>query len=160
MANWCEGCIKIRGEFENVKRFFVEGTTCYKFDFDKKENIPDTESVKIIADDNNEFCRKYHGETHINGTRRAFLRGWVEIYRLKRNKKVTAALWFKQAWAIDADSFVEISKKYNVDIKILGFDMGMRFSQEVVVIQGELIKDKEKKYRSWDWDCPFPFLGG
>lgn len=160
MANWCEGCIKVRGEFENVKRFFVEGTTCYKFDFDKMENIPDTESVEIIADNNNEFYRKYHEETHINGTIRAFLRGVVEIYRPERNKKIIAVLPFRQAWAIDADSFVEISKKYNVDIKILGFDKGMQFSQEVVVIKGELIKDKEKKYRSWEWDCPFPHLGG
>lgn len=160
MPNWCEGNIKIRGKFDEVKRFLIEGTACYRMDFEKMKEIPDTENKEIIFDNDNEFCIAYHKDTHISNTRRAFICGEVEIYRPERNIKIIAALPFRQAWAIDADSFVEISKKYNVDIKILGFDRGMQFSQEVVVIQGELIKDKEKKYRSWGWDCPFPYLGG
>jgi hypothetical protein len=73
----------------------------------------------------------------------------------------------KQAWAFDGGSstkdlerWAEISTKYNVDIKLFGFERGMEFAQEVIVLRGRKPITNDVQYEDWDWDCPFPRMGG
>ena len=73
----------------------------------------------------------------------------------------------KQAWAFDGGSstkdlerWTEISTKYNVDIKLFGFECGMEFAQEVIILRGRKPIVNDIQYEDWEWDCPFPNMGG
>ena len=70
---------------------------------------------------------------------------------------------FNQAWCIKPEDFVKMSKKYDVDIHIFGWEQGLCFSQEVEIIRGEVTKDIYNDYnngKTWDWDCPMSYVGG
>ena len=36
MPNWIEGSLKVRGNYENVKRFFLDGTNDYTYQDNNK----------------------------------------------------------------------------------------------------------------------------
>lgn len=67
---------------------------------------------------------------------------------------------FKAAWAIDPVPYLKLAKKYNVDIRLYGFERGMEFNQEVIIENGEIVKDEEIKFDDYDWECVMPHLGG
>nr|DAL93830.1 MAG TPA: hypothetical protein [Caudoviricetes sp.] len=39
-------------------------------------------------------------------------------------------------------------------------DCGMEFCQNVIVEHGKIVKDEEIIYNDYEWECPFPNLGG
>ena len=70
----------------------------------------------------------------------------------------------KQAWGFDAgdsdlQKWKDIAKEYNLDIRLYGIESGMRFCQEIIITK-ETFEYRETKYNDWDWDCPFPRMGG
>ena len=158
MPNWIEGTIKLRGQSEDLKRFFKEGLEPSSY-FGKVNSIEN--SVKCDFD--GEWCEvEIENEPHIVGTRRAFIKDvcvfWEESY-------ATIAMPIKQAWAFfgsewDKDNWVNISNKFNLDIRLYGFERGMEFCEEVEIIKGEVTIDDEIKYDDWVWECPMPYLGG
>lgn len=66
----------------------------------------------------------------------------------------------KGAWDISSEPYINLSKQYNVDIKIEAFERGMEFSRYILIEKGELKEDKEIKYDDYVWDCVMPNLGG
>jgi len=66
----------------------------------------------------------------------------------------------KQAWGFQKEDFVQISKKYNLDLRITGFERGMEFAEEIEVIQGLCTIDRVIEYSDYRWECPCPTLGG
>ena len=50
--------------------------------------------------------------------------------------------------------------KYNVDFRMFGYERGGEFSQIMTVSRAGGIEIKSQEYSDWDWDCPFPDLGG
>ena len=153
MPNWIEGTLKLRGPSENLKRFFREGLEPSQW---LDEVRPLSDFVKCDFEDG--YCEVEISDLpHIIGTRRAFITGnyvyWDGAYD-------TVAIEVKQAWRFDADSYVEISKKYGLDVRLYGFECGGEFSQEIEVIGGKLIYDNEITYENWKWECPMPNMGG
>lgn len=67
---------------------------------------------------------------------------------------------FKAAWEIDASSLAKLSKKYLIDFKILGFERGMQFNQDVEIVNGEIVKNEEIKFKDYTWECIRPHIGG
>lgn len=98
---------------------------------------------------------------YINGTRRAFISGKdIEIW-LDDDFVIIELEDFKQARAASADNYTEISSKFDVDIKIFTFEMGMKFTQEIEISKGEIIKDiVNENFTNYSWDVPFSRLGG
>lgn len=47
-----------------------------------------------------------------------------------------------------------------MDIRLYGFERGMEFNQEVIIENGEIVKDEEIKFDDYDWECVMPHLGG
>ena len=48
MPNWCEGTLKVRGKFEDVKRWAKENITVYNGKFTKKpDGTPEFEYVPV-----------------------------------------------------------------------------------------------------------------
>lgn len=162
MPNWCEGSIKIRGKFENVKLFCKEVFRVYSFKKTENglENVLDESAMKVECDSESEFWMCIEKDAYIKGTRRNFVEsGDLGFFSDKKGNTI-AILNFKAAWAIESDPYIKLSEKYGVDIRIYGFERGMEFNQEVIVEQGKLVKDEEITFDDYEWDCPMPNIGG
>lgn len=150
MPNWAEGTLKLRGKAENIvsalKEMLLEnqGATL-------EEKYDGT--LLTFKTENDYF--------YINGTRRAFVSGKdIEIW-LDDDFMIIELEGFKQAWAALADNYTEISSKFDVDIKIFTFELGMEFTQEIEISKGEIIKDiVNEDFTNYSWDVPFSRLGG
>ena len=156
MPNWIEGTIKLRGNSEDLKRFFAEGiepvASVYAKDISKYVECDFGKYNEVNIND----------DVHIKGTRRAFITNccieWDEAY-------ATVHMPIMQAWAFcasatDCENWREISKQFKLDIRMFGFESGMQFCQEVEIIDGEMTMNNEITYDDWAWECPMPSMGG
>ena len=154
MPNWIEGTMKLRGKREDITRFFREG-----LDASDRHKLEDQ-----VKDDSGEDYRWFHfvNGPYITGTRRAFINGdYVEMH----DDIGVACVDIKQAWAFvdrsdDLESWKAIADKFNVDIKLYGIEQGIQFTQEVIIVRGKHPVVNETKYEDWEWECPFPNMGG
>lgn len=168
MPNWIEGSMKLRGEKNDIKRFFEEGITVYKVKMSISENekakieeieINKNEWLKIEYEDEDGFEVSFSEgvEPYIKHTRRAFIIEEDVIYAFNG----IACFNIKQAWDFLPENFIELAKTYNLDIRLFGIEKGMEFAREVEISKtGEIITDKEITYDDFVWECPFPNLGG
>lgn len=169
MPNWCEGTFKVRGNFEDIKRYVKENIKVYEPKIIKEPDgsvrfdhipVPDAIVYEFDEPDSEEFEMTVKDDAHINGSRRHFIIPGT-YYCIKQNRrKAVMVLRFKAAWYIDTQPFIEMSKRYNVDFRLYGCETGMEFNQEVIIENGELIKDDEIRFDNYMWDCPFSDLGG
>lgn len=156
MPNWCEGTLKVRGTIKDLKNFVLNGLLPVDLIGRMKEPLSlegESETSLYILDITDAL--------YIKGTRRAFCEpAYIDVCVDKPDDKAIITMPFKEAWAILSDKLLEVCKEFNVDIKIQGFERGMRFSQIVEIVDGEIRQDEEIKYDDWDWDCPCPDMGG
>ena len=150
MPNWAEGTLKLRGKSENIVSALKEmlldnrGVTLEE----------EYDGTLLIFKTENDYFR-------INSTRRAFVSGKDIKIWLDDDFMIIELENFKQAWAASADNYTEISSKFDVDIKIFTFEMGMEFTQEIEISKGEIIKDiVNENFTNYSWDVPFSRLGG
>ena len=153
MPNWIEGTMKLRGKREDIRQFFKEG-----LEASDRNNVDD--QVKDDSADDYLFFN-FWADPHIKGTRRAFITSeYVEMYE----DQGVACVDVKQAWTFshgeDLNVWQEISEKYNVDIKLFGIEQGEEATEEVIIIRGHIPIINKRHYEDWDWDCPFPRMGG
>ena len=186
MPNWCAGTLRFRGKKENVIKFLSEGFEiyipqgheanyqpkyiCKMMERVKKEDLEDGYEVTVDLKDNGEYI-------YICDTRRAFIEWdpqlglwtnqmWVEYYGEDKSvlsvekEYMVCVLPVKQAWSFDYDNWVDISKKYEIDLHLFGWECGMGFDDELEIHNGEVIKNGGHTYDNWIWECPNPFVGG
>lgn len=55
---------------------------------------------------------------------------------------------------------IEESREYGVDMKIHAFERGMQFNQIIEIIDGEITKEAEIRFKDYEWDCICPNVGG
>ena len=144
MPNWCEGTFKVRGTLSDVERFV-------------RENMLD--SIISITKSEGDLELELSGEAYIKDSNRMFIYPGY-YYSFDKNGKNTLTLQFKAAWRVYIDPFVKMSKDYDVDIKIYGFEKGSEFNQDIVIVNGEVIKNDIITFNDYEWECPFPDLGG
>lgn len=153
MPNWAEGTLKLRGRRENVASALKEMLLGNKGATLEDEN----DGTLLTFKTENDYF-------YINGTRRAFISGKdIEIWLDEDDEDfvIIELENFKQAWAALADNYTEISSKFDVDIKIFTFEMGMEFTQEIEISKGEIIKNiVNENFTDYSWDVPFSRLGG
>ena len=174
MPNWAEGTIKVRGTknqiIDYLKNVF-EGSDFWGNDM----------KIEIMSDDNSIVLRgldeltkpktaspiipknPQFGAFYFKGANRAFTESENNILAFGFFGDAEAIeiieIPFKQAWAVEADEFVKLSKKYCVDLKIFVFESGWEFTQEVEIIKGKITRNKTIKYENYQWDVPFSKLG-
>lgn len=66
----------------------------------------------------------------------------------------------KAAWNVDETPYIEMSKKYNVDFRVYGYEMGLEFNREIEIVEGRLVTNRRIKFKDYKWECPDPTLGG
>lgn len=161
MPNWCEGILKIRGKHENVFKLLVENLQVWETVITKEplevKEVLNKEAIEIDYEDF-EICLKK--TAYIKGTCRNFTEeNHINVWK-RKDGTACIAIHIKGAWDIESDTYIELAKKYNVDIKIEAFERGMEFSRFILVENGELKEDKEIEYDDYVWDCVMPNLGG
>ena len=150
MPNWIEGTMKVRGKAENLIEFFENA-------FDGKVRKSDYDSCT---------CYDIYEGQYINNSRRAFVNKDFECYICEQEEVQTVYFPIKQAWSFTPhegaeERWINLSKEYGVDVRLQGFESGMRFYQDFAVVNGEIVIDEVKEYHeNWEWDCPMPMLGG
>lgn len=154
MSNWCEGTLKVRGKKNNLENFILNGL--------KPVNCMGEDQNPLKPDKYNEI--HFEGTAWIEGTQRGFVK-YMEVYldeleREENEPNPVICLETKFAWCIYTEQLVEISKKYKVDFKILGFERGMEFNQDIEIVKGQIVKDVEINFDDYEWECINPTLGG
>lgn len=158
MPNWCEGILKVRGKKENLKKFL-------KNNIKNVNLIGEEKTINIIEEEYEDFIyfNPKHSSLYLKDTSRGFIEPiYNEVYFYKTDKKniFIVLLEYKQAWGIISKELQNISNKFNIDIKIHGFEKGMEFEQDIEIINGKIIKDEEVKYKDYNWESINPTLGG
>lgn len=151
MPNWCVGTLRVRGKSKDLQNFVLKGLKPRDYWKDEHSKIELSKSGYVTC---NEMC-------WIEGTRRGFVNDLdVYIEDSEEDSIQTIALDVKFAWGISADELLEICKKYNIDMKIHGFEQGMQFNQIIEIIDGKILKDEELKFEDYIWECICPNMGG
>ena len=168
MPNWCEGTLKIRSSNrENILNFIKECfmDCCYSSDGNDVISKPAIETgllkIDLDYDDGIEVSlkpEKYHW-IHLKDCGRSFIKvdpedeyyEWIDYI---------AVFPFKTAWSITEEDWQEVSKKYNIDIRLYGIECGCQFVKEVEIINGKVTLYRIIQYTDWYWECPFPKMGG
>lgn len=156
MPNWIEGTLKLRGKRVDIIRFFREGLES-STPIDSENQVTDYSDDDVLEFDFKDW-------PYIKGTRRAFI---TDNYAYMDRDEGVICVYVKQAWAFyagvdsgDQNKWKAISDEYNLDIKLFGIESGMEFIQEMIIIRGREPIVNEWEYEDWDWECPFPEMGG
>lgn len=162
MPNWCEGMLKIRGKQEDVFNLLADNLQVWEAviirepKFDMREEL-DKEAIEIDREDGTIYVKK---TAHIKGTRRNFIEpNEINVWK-RKDGNACIAVEFRAAWGVESEPYIELSKAYNVDIKIEAFERGMEFSRYILIENGNLKEDKETGYDDYVWECVMPNLGG
>ena len=156
MPNWCEGQLKIRGKIADLKNFILNGLEPVDY------TGANTGETSITNETETSFMTSYiENPVWLKDTRRHFC-DLDNIYVDAENPEtpVVLIILMRAAWYIDANDLLGLCRKYNVDMKIQGFERGEMFSQVIEIVDGEIIQDETIEYDDWDWDCPCPLFGG
>ena len=162
MPNWGEGMLKIRGKQEDVFNLIADNLQVWKLviirepKFDMREEL-EKEAIKIDRKDKAIYVEK---TAYIKGTHRNFVEPNDIIVYKRKDGNACIAVEFKAAWDVESEPYIELSKAYNVDIKIQAFERGMEFSRYILIENGNLKEDKETAYDDYVWECVMPNLGG
>lgn len=157
MPNWCEGRLKIRGAVKNLMEFLETGTEVIS-----PTNCKEKPFRIIFNQNTGEVTLETKNSClWIKGAYRNFCYpDSNEWYARKENSIITIVFPFKAAWEIDPDPLKDLSEKYQLDFKIFGIECGMQFCQQIEIISGVITENQRIKYDDWDWECPFPDMGG
>lgn len=160
MPNWIEGTLKLRGKRDNIKRFLDNGLEASSWFDEESEPI---EHYVVDESGVNYIEYSFHDEPHIKGTRRAFITG---DYVYMDDDEGVVTLNIKQAWSFnsggeDLDKWQKISKEYDLDLRLYGIECGVQFCHEIIITKhGENVVENVIQYEDWEWECPFPNMGG
>lgn len=159
MPNWIEGTLKIRGPFENVRKFLEEGIEPARA-FGEKPNMDNFVELEDFSDVLEISIFK---DAWIKDTNRAFLDA-QDVTLYSGNKGLGyVCMKVRQAWGFVEENWIEISEKFGVEMRLYGIEGGMGFDEMLEVNNGELVRHEGSDYNSWDdffWRCPFPGMGG
>lgn len=165
MPNWIEGTMKLKGDFEDIKRFIKEGIEPHAIINMQDGEIIEAKSkepfINIDIDNDNYFYAEFTNDPYIKDSMRAFVQeGYVEFSRGD-----IACINIRQAWSWVASNsekrWKDLATKYNLTIKLFGVEKGAEFVEEVIVYPNtEKWIHNTIEYEDWDWECPFPKMGG
>lgn len=170
MPNWIKGVLKVRGDFENVKKLLSEEVKAYHYSVINAGGYATEEidnGFKCEECDDNYYEVSYDIEStawlYFKGSDRAFVDDTEDIVIILDDHKAVTSVHIRQAWEFMYEYWVELSKKYNVDLRLYGVEQGMMFTEEVEIKDGKIILNNGKKYESFSefiWKVPFCDMGG
>ena len=165
MPNWIEGTWRLRGSVENLVKYLEENLE--KVDYDYSEGFRKRITTPLIVEHDKEekcFSIEIDEDHYIGGTIRGFVRYlYTEIYYEELRDITHIAFDVEKAWGYiekDIKRLRDIFKKYEIDFRLKAYEKGMGFTQEIEIINGEVIKFEDREYDNYIWDCESPLIGG
>lgn len=172
MPNWCKGVLKVKGKKKDLLTFLNNGIE--RCGYPRDENDEYTKyPLNVETDEFGDVFVNYTDKTHdswlyFKDSRRCFIETSIEWYWDASDvedleEEYIKCLDIKQAWRLEPNYFKEISKEYNIDFKMMGFECGGCFTQEIEIIKGEISLDKVNEYKDceqYQWEVYDPRLGG
>ena len=161
MPNWCEENLKVRGKRSKIINFIRNTLVGIDYCFYEKEIPIELEFFRngalrsIKAED-----KRYY--LYFKKSKKLFPTGTIE-FDLCDNEEDNQVLFFgiRQAWDFDVNYLKKISKVNDVDLRVVGYECGKRFTHEIEIEKGNVIKNFTQKYGDeWDWKIDDPSLGG
>ena len=163
MPNWIEGSLKLRGNNDNLRKFFENAILPCAGHDDKNTFIH-----CYFEDDHSQV--DIYPDAYIDDTRRAFVSDAAYLFWNTSETIITLCIPVKQAWSFEINDWLDIANKYDIDIRLYGVESGMGFWQEIEIMRLDQSK-KEREvtlnicsaYNDYDeflWKCPMPLLGG
>ena len=147
MPNWIAGDMRIRGKKKDLLQFLENGID------------PMSEEYNLSVD-NDEIYGALAKGSYIKETRNVFLTSDFSGFVEDDDDDYIVVLPVKQTWCWDETDFSRLSQKYNLDFKLIGWERGMGFEQELVCLRREEPVDIVRKFPNWEWDSPCPRMGG
>ena len=169
MPNWCEGNIRLRGKRNAILEFLKNELEYTGYERLIEKPIIGTLEIKdeygeVTVRMPEDKRNLLFASIYIKGTRRNFIDDKdVVVYMDNEDSDSEHTVCIdriRAAWGFFAKPYLEKAKKYGIDIRIVAFERGMQFSQEIEIVDGEIVEDREIKYDDWTWECPMPNMGG
>lgn len=164
MPNWIEGNLRIRGTRKNIENFLKNEIVYVTHE---KDNFDNYIEKKPNYEQESYYTTIYHPDArdcyYIRNTRRNFLfTNQIEIcWPDEEDADIVIVLKdYNVAWSFKDQGWKEHATRYNLDFRMFGFEQGMQFSQIMTVTRDGTANIETKEYDDWNWDCPFPNMGG
>ena len=167
MPNWCSGNIRLRGTGAAIRDFLKNELIAVGYEKCLSGKV--SEQHLDIRDDGYLFILSLPENVqkwtfpsfYIKGTHRNFIDGkTIEIYLDKDENTTVCIDDIKAAWGFAPGPYIEKARKYGIDIKIVGFEMGMQVKQIIEIVGGTLTNFQEIEFEDWYWECEMPNMGG
>lgn len=161
MPNYCEGILRVRGKYENLKRFVDEIFESVELE---KENIDQIAGKSVLRFKYNEEQNKqgYFMKGSSKYGKAAFGEFDHRWFRNSRLKPAMHVIFFKmyQGWGIEGNYIVKLARSYKLDMAIDSYESGCEHEGHVKVIDGQIIMNYSTEHRGdWAFDVPQPALG-
>ena len=149
MPNWCKGTLRVKGKQKDIKRFVLEGLKPVDYFGNEKEPLRIHNSHVFSSD-----------SCWIEGTKRGFIEDLDVYFDDEDEETICIGVESIFAQVIDAEQLAELSKRYEVNFRIYGFESGAKFNQDVEIVDGAVVKNEEIMFNDYVWDCICPNEGG
>ena len=126
MPNWCEGKLKVRGNPENIVRWFTDCVTVYDRPYFDKNKFPNGDWVyneihdgALLSYDDETFYINVKDTAYIEGT----IKNFVEKFcteQIADGDNAILVLPVMAAWSMEPEPYEEMSKKYRLDFRFYG----------------------------------------
>lgn len=164
MANYCKGYLKVRGKYEDIKRFFEEGFSAWDQESEamqvKRYTVEEHPQYDCFTIDVSGIPPSIIGF----GRNECDFEGVCAEFAVtgKTGLDYLSMFLVECAWRVNAEDLREISKKFNLDLRIHAFECGAEFEQIIEAHKGAIIKNEVVSYRGRDyyWECSNPTWGG
>lgn len=174
MPNWVKGSLKFRGPYENILKFFEEGINIYRnviMDPDIQLPVPKEDWLDIheYGEPGSRICDVFINSAklsndwaYIEETKRAFIFTEQIYIQIEERSDMSAICVTEvaQAWDFRAENWEDVAKTYGIDVRLYGYESGGQFGRDICIEHGRLLKNEYIKYDDWEWECPFPWIGG
>lgn len=155
MPNWCQGTLKVRGEYDKLKTFLENALEeCSYYGNPPEGPLLEVEEPPEYAD------ITLHRMAYLKASSRGFIKDGASFLLEKKAGKQIIFLEAQFAWDIKTEELQWLSQEYGVDLKITAFERGMQFERDVEIVQGFIVLDSTKEYQDYAWMCPCPTVGG
>lgn len=150
MPNWCEGWVKFRGSKEDLIKFITNEFKGANPEMCFSDLIPYIPERTVFLKSLYRSC-VYSDDVEEANDSIILNEEGIGIFIVK----------IHHAWSVAGQGYVELAKKYNLDIKGKCYERGMEFVEEFEINnKGEVVLYKEHKFKDYYWECECPTLGG
>ena len=130
MPNWCQGTLKVRGEYDGLKVFLENALEeCAYVGEPPKGLLLEVAETPEYAD--------------------------ITLRRMARLKDTSRGFVEE-----DTDILLEKKAGKQIIFLAAQFEQGMQFERDIEIVQGFIVLDSTKKYQDYAWMCPCPTVGG